>query len=88
MIRIPLTSKTTNETVVKEAIAKRTLANDIRKRKGKFFGHFMRRRGLEHLAITGKINGQRSRRRLILEYGWELLIVTPLSESNRYGLLH
>ena len=43
--------------------ATRSLVKEARKRQAVFFGHVMRRKELEHLVTTGKIDGKRSRGR-------------------------
>ena len=48
----------TNETALKRARAMKLLC--MNKRQANFFEHLMKRKGLKHLAITGKINGKRS----------------------------
>ncbi|GFN86363.1 eukaryotic translation initiation factor 3 subunit f [Plakobranchus ocellatus] len=64
MLRIPWTTKKTNERVLNEATNKRrSLVRTIRKRQATFLGHVMRRGKLEHLVTTGKLGGKRSRRR-------------------------
>jgi len=63
LMKISWTEMKSNEVILKEAKARRTLINKIRKRHATFFGHVMRRGGLEHLVTTGKINGKRSRGR-------------------------
>ena len=40
----------------------------IRKRQIEFFGHVMRKEGLEELMLTGRVNGKRSRGRQRLTY--------------------
>ena len=61
MLRISWRAKKTNEFVLKKAGVKRSLNQTIRKRQMEFVGHLNRHKGLEHLALTGKINGKRSR---------------------------
>ncbi|GFO25456.1 endonuclease-reverse transcriptase [Plakobranchus ocellatus] len=63
MMRISWTKKKSNELVLKEANLERSLIKTIRQRQLQFLGHICRHKGLEHLAITGKIEGKRSRRR-------------------------
>ena len=46
----------------------RTLIKTIRTRQLKFFGHVMRKQGLEHLVISGKIEGKRDRGRQRMTY--------------------
>ncbi|GFO11476.1 endonuclease-reverse transcriptase [Plakobranchus ocellatus] len=55
--------KKSNEVVLKEANLERSLINTIRQRQPQFLGHICRHKGLEHLAITGNIEGKRSRGR-------------------------
>ncbi|GFN81775.1 endonuclease-reverse transcriptase [Plakobranchus ocellatus] len=63
MMRISWTEKKSNELVVKEANLERSLIKTIRQRQLQFLGHICRHKGLEYLAITGKIEGKRSRGR-------------------------
>ena len=63
MLRIPWTSHTTNEEVLKKAGTERSLLRNIRSRQGKFLGHAMRKEGLEQLSLTGKIQGKRAKGR-------------------------
>ncbi|MFS3659968.1 hypothetical protein ACK6SD_23720, partial [Escherichia coli] len=52
----------TNE-VLNQACTQRSLIKRIRIKQSMFFGHIMRREGLEHLVTTGKIQGRRDRGR-------------------------
>ncbi|GFO23909.1 endonuclease-reverse transcriptase [Plakobranchus ocellatus] len=63
MLRIPWTAKKTNERVLNEANKRRSLVRTIRQCQATFLGHVMRRGKLEHLVITGKFEGKRSRGR-------------------------
>ncbi|GFN77205.1 RNA-directed DNA polymerase from mobile element jockey [Plakobranchus ocellatus] len=63
MMRISWTEKKSNELVLKEANLERSLIKTIRQRQPQFLGHMCRHKGLEHLAITGKIEDRRSRGR-------------------------
>ncbi|GFN91410.1 endonuclease-reverse transcriptase [Plakobranchus ocellatus] len=63
MMRISWTEKRSNELVLKEANLERSLIKTIRQRQLEFLGHINRHKGLEPLAITGKIEGKRSRGR-------------------------
>ncbi|GFO34977.1 endonuclease-reverse transcriptase [Plakobranchus ocellatus] len=63
MMRISWTEKKSNELVLKEANLGRSLIKTIRQRQLQFLGHICRHKGLEHLAITGKIEGKSSRGR-------------------------
>ena len=53
MLRIPWTAKKTNEMVLKEAESNRSLMQKIRKQQATFFGHVIRREGLEHFLASG-----------------------------------
>ena len=61
MMRISCREKKSNGAVLKDANSERSLIKTIRKRQLTFFGHICRHKGLEHLSITGKIEGKRSR---------------------------
>ncbi len=63
MMRIPWTVKMTNVQVLRLANTKRYLLRNIRKRQLQFVGHICRKRDLEHLALTGKLEGKKSRGR-------------------------
>ena len=61
ILRISWTEKKTNIAVLNEAGINRSLIQTIRKRQMQFLGHLNRHKGLEHLVLTGKIEGTRSR---------------------------
>ena len=61
MLKIPWTAKRTKVEVTEEAGLTRLLVNRIRKQQATLVGHILRRKGLEHLVITGKIEGRRGR---------------------------
>ena len=63
MLKIPWTSYTNNEEVLKRSGTQRKLLCTIRKRQLEFFGHVMRKEEIENLVVTGKINGKRDRGR-------------------------
>ena len=63
MLKISWIAKRTNVEVMEEAGLTRSLVNRIRKQQATFVGHMLRRKGLEHLVITGKIEGRRGRGR-------------------------
>ena len=48
---------------MEEAQYKRALMNKIRKRQATFIGHVMRKKEIEHLVTTGKMEGKRGRGR-------------------------
>ena len=68
MLRISWTEKKTNKEVLEQAETKRSLFQTIRKRQMQFLGHLNRHKGLEHLALTGKIEGRKSRGRQRAKY--------------------
>ena len=68
MLRVSWTEKKTNEAVLDDAGVKRSLIKTIRKRQLQFLGHLNRHKGLEHLALTGKIEGKRSQGRQRTKY--------------------
>ena len=63
IMRISWTEKRTNDSILKEANIERSLIKTIRKRQLEFLGHICRKKDLEYLSITGKIEGRRSRGR-------------------------
>ena len=60
MLRVSWTEKKTNDAVLDDAGVQRSLIKTIRKRQLQFLGHLNRHKGLEHLVLTGKIEGKRS----------------------------
>ena len=63
MLRVSWTERKTNESVMEEAQYKRALMNKIRKTQATFIGHVMRKKEIEHLVTTGKMEGKRGRGR-------------------------
>ncbi|GFO46242.1 endonuclease-reverse transcriptase [Plakobranchus ocellatus] len=61
MMRISWIEKKANELVLKETNLERSLIKTIGQRQLQLLGHICRHKGSEHLAITGKIEGKRSR---------------------------
>ena len=61
MLRISWTEKKPNVSVLREGNVQRSLLKTIRKRQMEFLGHVCRRRGLEFLSLTGKVEGKRYR---------------------------
>ena len=53
----------TNEDVLERVGQRRALLGAIRKRQMEFLGHVIRREKIEHLCLTGMIEGRRSRGR-------------------------
>ena len=63
MLRIPWTARKTNEQVLQQAETERQLMKQIKKRQLNFLGHVTRKHKVEHLSLTGKIEGKRARGR-------------------------
>ena len=61
MLRIPWTEKRRNVDIMEEIGYRRRLMRKINIRKAKFFGHVMRRGGMESLVTTGRFEGKRAR---------------------------
>ena len=61
MLRISWTEKKPNVNVLREGNVQRSLLKTIRKRQMEFLGYVCRRRGLEFLSLTGKVEGKRDR---------------------------
>ena len=61
MLRISWTEKKPNVNVLREGNVQRSLLKTIRKRQMEFLGPVCRRRGLEFLSLTGKVEGKRDR---------------------------
>ena len=63
VLRIGWKGHTTNEEVLIEADIERKMMKTIKKQQLQFLGHCMRKDGVEKLALTGKIAGNRARGR-------------------------
>ena len=63
MMKSPWTDKVCNEDVLSRAQVKSKLMKDITVRQLNFLGHIIRKDGLKNLAMTGRIEGKRSRDR-------------------------
>ena len=63
MLKMPWISYTNNEEVLKRSGSQRKLLCITRKRQLEFFGYVMRKEEIEHLVVTGKINGKTDRGR-------------------------
>ena len=63
MLKIAWTDKVSNERVSTIANIKRELLQTIKNKKMTFLGHIMRRKGIENLSLSGKIEGKRARGR-------------------------
>ena len=86
MLRIPWTDLKTNEEVLTLAGERRNLMNIIRKRQLRFFGHVMRRDGLENVVTTGMISGSKARGRPREKYTDGLMRATDM--TNVHEMLH
>jgi len=82
MMRISWTDKMSNQEVLERAGTKRFLLKNIRKRQLEFLGHVMRKEELEHLSMTGKIDGKRSRGRQRLTYTASISRWTSITERE------
>ena len=63
MLKISWTERRTNEEVLERVGIGRELLTSVRTRQMRFVGHEIRRGELEHLSLTGKIDGRRTRGR-------------------------
>ena len=63
MMRISWTKHKTNEEVLRMANVKRSLITIITKRKCQYFGHLIRRNGIQRTLLEAKIEGKRGRGR-------------------------
>ena len=63
MMKISWIKKVTNENVLTGAQTERQLMKQIVKRQCSFLGYVLRKRGIEHQVITGKVEGKRDRGR-------------------------
>ena len=61
MLKVSWTEKKTNQEILVKANTRRKLMQTIRKMQLEFFGHIMRKNGLEKLVTTGKVEGRRAR---------------------------
>ena len=61
--RISWTQNLSNERALKICSVERCLLKSLRRRQLQFVGHVMRKHELEHLSLTGKIDGSRARER-------------------------
>ncbi len=75
MLKISWTERT-NEEVLQGVGVGRELMNTVRSRQMRFLDHVMRRGGLEHLSVTGKIEGKRPQGRPRQKYMDGLVRVT------------
>ena len=76
MMKVPWTARLTNEEVLIMVGESRQLMQTVRGRQFRFFGHTMRRGGMENLALTGMIDGRRGRGRPREKYLDSLVKVT------------
>ena len=68
MLQISWTEKISNDEVTRRAGVTPSLINTVRRRQMKFVGHVYRKDGIEKIAMTGNIEGKRSRGRQRLTY--------------------
>ncbi|GFR75554.1 hypothetical protein ElyMa_000458100 [Elysia marginata] len=60
ILKVSWKDKKTNDEVLDMANTGRSLYSTIRRKQMMFTGHIYRARGIEHLAMTGKIHGKKS----------------------------
>ena len=63
ILRLSWTDRVSNEEVLRRVDQQRSLLKIIRRRQMEFLGHVIRREKLEHLSLTGMIEGRRVRGR-------------------------
>ena len=68
MLNVSWTARETNESILKRTKSKRFLINTIRYRQLKFLGHIIRKGCLEHLVLSGKMNGKKDKGRPRIKY--------------------
>ena len=76
MLKVSWTERRTNEEVLHRVSVGRELLSSVKDRQMCFLGHVMRRQQLEHLSLTGKIEGRRPRGRPRQKYLDGLVRVT------------
>ena len=68
MLKISWTDRVSNEEVLRRVNMPRTMLKDIRRRQINFLGHAIRKEKIEHLCLTGKVEGRRPRGRQRIKY--------------------
>ena len=68
MMKISWTDRVTNEEVLNQVKAKRTIWNTLQRRRDKMIGHILRPEGLTHLIVEGIAEGKRGRGRPRMSY--------------------
>ena len=68
MLRVSWRDRVTNEEVLRRVGQQRTLLAELRKRQMNFLGHVLRNEKVEHLCLTGMIEGRRARGRQRVKY--------------------
>ena len=63
MLKISYMEHKSNDAVLKRMKTEKQLINTIKQRKCSYFGHLIRRDGLQRLLLEGRINGKRGRGR-------------------------
>ena len=63
MMKIPYTAHKSNLEVLKMTNSTRMLKTEITKRKIQYFGHLVRKGGLQRILLEGKMEGRRGRDR-------------------------
>ena len=68
MLKISWVDRISNEEVLRRVNMPRTMLKVIRKRQMNFLGHVIRKEKIEHLCLTGKVEGTRARGRQRIKY--------------------
>ena len=76
-MKIPWTARRSNEDVLEMVDERRQMMGAVRGRQLEFFGHVMRREGLENLMVTGMVEGSRGRGRPRMKYMDGLVKMVP-----------
>lgn len=85
MLRIPWTARRTNQSIIEQLNIKKRLRTVVSERIAAFFGHIIRRDGLEKLTVQGKVEGARGRGRSPTRYTDHITRVTGLSFGQCVG---
>lgn len=79
MLRVSWTEKRTNQSILHQLRIKKRLSIVVAEKIAKFFGHVVRRNGLERLTLEGTVPGKRSRGRSPTRY---MDLITGLTGKN------
>ena len=82
LLKVSWKEKQSNVEILRRVGKDRELLNNIRRRQMRFFGHVLRHRGIEHLAIGGFVDGKRARGRQRMTYVTGLRQATTSLTTN------